>query len=116
VLVELAFTAGERRDSRGRASSDPALHLAARYAAKEAFVKAWSSARWGTPPALSEVALREVEVVTDRWGRPTIRLHGAVAQAVADLGPLGVHLSLSHDGPFAAAVVVIEGLAAGGQA
>ncbi len=92
--------------------------LAGRFAAKEAFVKAWSTARRGRPPALATIDLRHVEVVTDGWGRPALALHGAVAASLAQLalelaGPgdpvdLVTHLSLSHDGPTAAAVVVLE--------
>ncbi len=85
--------------------------LAGRFAAKEAFVKAWSTARRGHPPALAALDLREVEVVLDGWGRPALLLHGAVAGALTDLAEdatLDLHLSLSHDGPTAVAVVVLE--------
>ena len=44
------FTIGERQAAASRASGDAARHLAARFAAKEAFVKAWSTARFGRPP------------------------------------------------------------------
>ncbi len=105
------FTPGERRDAAGpgRSAADRAEHLAARWAAKEAFVKAWAAARYGSPPALAEVDLRRVEVVCDAWGRPALRLHGEVAEAVrATLGEVTVHVSLSHDGGTAVAYVVIE--------
>lgn len=92
--------------------------LGGRFAAKEAFLKAWSAARRGHAPALASVDLREIEVVLDGWGRPAIRLHAAVATAVSTLagpadapgsdGPVSWSLSLSHDGPTAAAVVVLE--------
>lgn len=85
--------------------------LAVRFAAKEAFVKAWSVARFGRPPAAGSVDLREIEVVADGWGRPAIELHGAVALAFRGLVPDGdptVHVSLSHDGPIASAVVIID--------
>lgn len=90
------------------------LHLAGRFAAKEAFVKAWSSARRGRPPALDpgDLDLRDIEVVDDGFGRPAIRLHGAVRRAVAELTTTtttsAIHLSISHDGGVAAAVVVLE--------
>ena len=52
---------------------------------------------------------RDVEVVTDGWGRPMLTLHGALAAAVATtLGPIDTHLSLTHEPSMAAAVVVIE--------
>ena len=86
------------------AQRDP-RRLAARFAAKEAFIKAWSGSRRGRPPLLAAVDLREIEVVDDGYGRPGLRLHGAVASAV---GPVVAHLSLSHDGPSAIAVVIID--------
>lgn len=110
-FAEATFTPAELALT---SSADPrrTASLGARFAAKEALVKAWSSARRGRPPALASVDLREVEVEVDGWGRPALRLHGAVAAAVAELaGPgaeLSWSLSLSHDGPTAAAVVVLE--------
>lgn len=108
AFVDGTFTEGEQRASRGAPE-----RLAARFAAKEAFVKAWSSARFGEPPALGELDLREIEVVDDGHGRPALVLHGAAAEAVSTLaaqagGPLRTHLSVTHDPPTAAAVVVLE--------
>ena len=100
AFVEHTFTAQERRSAKG----DP-RRLAARFAAKEAFIKAWSGSRRGRPPLLARIDLKEIEVVDDGYGRPGLRLHGAVADAA---GPVTTHLSLSHDGPAAIAFVVIE--------
>ncbi len=47
-------------------------------------------------------------MVQDPFGRPSIALHGRVAEAVALLGPVQIHASLSHDGGLAVAVVVLE--------
>ena len=100
-FVDATFTAAEQRTARG----DP-RRLAARFAAKEAFVKAWSSTRFGQPPALATVDLREIEVTGDGYGRPALALHGEVEHAV---GPsIRAHLSLSHDGPSAIAFVILE--------
>lgn len=111
-FVDATFTAGEWRDAE-RPAGDRAERLAARFAAKEAFVKAWSGARFGRPPAVATVDLRQVEVTLDGWGRPALRLHGAVREAVAELAPAGaggagLQLSLSHDGGVATAVVVLS--------
>ena len=95
--VHARSSSARRRATRSR--------LAARFAAKEAFIKAWSGSRRGQPPLLAAVDLREIEVVDDGYGRPGLRLHGAVASAV---GPVVAHLSLSHDGPSAIAVVIID--------
>ena len=101
------FTEGEQRTAAQR-PGDRAAHLAARFAAKEAFLKAWSGARFGQPPHLTSVSLREIEVVSDDWGRPSLRLHGAVEESIDALGIARVHLSMSHDGPSAVAIVLLE--------
>ncbi|TNL95660.1 holo-ACP synthase [Corynebacterium tapiri] len=82
---------------------DRAEHLAGRWAAKEAFIKAWSQALFGTPPPLGpdEVDISEIEVVADRWGRVAFRLRGSVDKHV---GAAQTSLSISHDGEYATAV------------
>jgi holo-[acyl-carrier protein] synthase len=106
-FLDRTFTAAERDAARGAAGD--AQHLAARFAAKEAFVKAFSSAIAGQAPVLAEVDWREVEVRTDPWGRPILALHGALAAAVtATLGPITTHVSLTHEPTTAAAVVVLD--------
>jgi holo-[acyl-carrier protein] synthase len=107
---EGTFTARERADAERRASGDPSLHLAVRFAAKEAFLKAWSSAAFGRAPTLPHVDLREIEIVSDPYGRPALVLHGAVAAGVAAHGEVRIHVSLTHDEPTCGAVVVLESL------
>lgn len=104
VFVEQTFTTAERRACEGRASGDPARHLAARFAAKEAFVKAWSGSRRGCAPRLQAVDMQEIEVVLDAWGRPSLRLHGTLEEL---LGDVDLQVSLTHDGGYAAAVVML---------
>lgn len=104
TAFEANFTPGELADARDRKTS-PARHLAVRWAAKEAVIKAWSADLFGTPPVLGELVHREIEVVTDAWGRPRIRLHGAVAQ---HLDGDDLQLSLSHDGNVAIAYVILQ--------
>jgi len=107
-----AFTPGERADAADRA--DPSASLAARWAAKEAVVKAWSAALFGSPPVLPEGVHRQIEVVTDAWGRPAIRLLADVAAAAtASLTStpdetLTWHLSLAHDAAYATASITLE--------
>ncbi len=109
-FAEATFTAAERQVADSRPSTDATPHLAARFAAKEAFVKAWSGGFYGQTPALNHIDLREIEVVSDRFGRPALRLTGTVADAVMSNYPAcRIHLSLTHDGPCAAAFVVLEG-------
>lgn len=102
------FTAAERACSDARPSGDAARHLAARFAAKEAFLKAWDGAYWGREPVMAAVELTDIEVVSDPWGRPSLQLHGEVARAVAKLGEVRAHVSLSHDGDSAVAMVTLE--------
>ncbi len=107
-----SFTPGERRAARAGSegkSSREAESLAARWAAKEAVIKAWSSTCFGHPEVIDpeSVDLREIEVRTDAWGRPAIRLHGAIADSMSGYDVL---VSLSHDpaADVAAAFVVLQ--------
>jgi holo-[acyl-carrier protein] synthase len=78
----------------------PPASLAARFAAKEALAKAL-----GAPKGMG---WHDAEVVCEESGRPVLEIRGTV-KAVADaLGVRSVHLSLSHDGGIASAVVVLE--------
>ena len=78
----------------------PVTSLAARFAAKEALSKAL-----GAPAGLS---WQDAEVVVDESLQPRFVVQGRVADAVAGLGADQLHLSLSHDGGFALAFVVLE--------
>lgn len=97
------FTPGERADVAERGGH--ARHWAVRWAAREAVVKAWSSALHGQPPVMGDEALRQIAVACDAWGRPRILLHGVVARHLAGYQ---VDLSLSHDGEHAIAYVVLS--------
>lgn len=107
VFEEMTFTEAERATAQQRPSRDPARHLAARYAAKEAFIKAWSNMRTNKPPALHALDMRDIEVIQDAHGRPALALHGAVAAAFRQDVNGTIQLSLSHDGDYALAFVVI---------
>lgn len=98
------FTPGERRDAADKSSS-AARHLAARWAAKEAVIKAWSGSRFSKRPVLPEDIHRDIEVVTDMWGRPKVRLSGDIAEHLKEIT---IHVSLTHDGDTAAAVAILE--------
>ena len=88
------FTEAERAACAGRA--DRAQALAARFAAKEAGLKALGT---GWAQGLS---FQQVEVVDE------LRLNGAAAERARALGVGHMHVSLSHDLTVAAAVVVLE--------
>lgn len=99
------FTPSERAVASARPSKDAAQHLAARFAVKEALVKAWSASRWGAAPEMPDLDWQGIELVHDAYGRPGLHLTGAVGAALAGLR---AHVSLSHDGGFACALVVLE--------
>lgn len=92
------FTEAERRYCDGKAS--PSQHYAARFAAKEAILKALH-----VPDGLS---WHELEIVQGSHGGPAIALHGAAQQAADRLGVRRLHVSLTHQGDSASAVVVAE--------
>lgn len=102
------FTASERAVSYARPSGDPVAHLAARYAAKEATVKAISQALAPAPLPSTLVDLSEIEVLSDDAGRPSLALRGRVRALAEAAGVARLHLSLSHDGSHATALVIAE--------
>jgi holo-[acyl-carrier protein] synthase len=100
IFLERVFSSGEiAYCERHR---DPAERYAARFAAKEAMMKAlgtgWSQGvRW-----------RDIEVTRNPGGRPTILLHGAAREHADRMGARHVNLSLTHSGNFAMAEVILE--------
>ena len=98
---------------------DESLHLAARWAGKEAVLKAWCEAIAQLPYTLDDFPWREVEILDDSRGCPRVVLSAKASTALTD--SLGVnepgtrqnrmpvfHVSLSHDGSVASAVVVLQ--------
>jgi holo-[acyl-carrier protein] synthase len=79
----------------------PPASLAARFAAKEALAKAL-----GAPGGLD---WHDAEVGRADDGRPVLTVRGTVAEAASRAGVRSWHVSLSHDGGAAVAVVVAEG-------
>ena len=73
---------------------------AARFAAKEALAKAL-----GSPGGMRWV---DCEVVKSVAGVPSFVASGTVAARIDELGITSIHLSISHDGGFATAMVVCE--------
>jgi len=78
-------------------------HYAARFAAKEAVMKALGVG-WqiGT-------AWKEIEVFRTGKGQPQIRLKGSTARTALKLKSRKIHLSLTHSEDYAAAFAIIEG-------
>jgi len=104
------FTVGELAYSRSTISHDPARHLAARFAAKEAMLKALDAACALAGVKPGQVPMLEIEVVVDERGRPSLKLHGRASALATELGADRAWVSLSHDGDYAQAVVALERL------
>ncbi|HET9159907.1 MAG TPA: holo-ACP synthase [Caulobacteraceae bacterium] len=100
------FTDIER--ARSDRKPDRAASYAKRFAAKEACAKALGVGIRG-------IAWRDMGVVNQRSGRPTMVLTGRAAARLAALTPAGlaavIHLTLTDDHPYAQAFVVIEAVA-----
>jgi holo-[acyl-carrier protein] synthase len=93
-FVERIYTPAEAAYCRGRAPQ-----LAARFAAKEAVMKALGTGTRG-------VGWREVEVTRERSGAPGVALHGRAAARAERLGIDRLAISLSHSREYAVASVV----------
>jgi holo-[acyl-carrier protein] synthase len=99
-VLERVFSVAERQYALQK--KDPAPHFAARFAAKEAFLKALGT---GLRDGLS---WQQVVVVRDQLGCPSLQLSGRAAQLLAERGARTAHLSYSHDGDYAVATVILE--------
>ena len=99
-LKDDVFTPSEIAYCEGRRY--PARHFAARFAAKEAFVKA-------LPAPGVTLRLQDVEVERAETGAPRLVLHGEARDAAWRLGVKKILVSLSHTDGLATASVVLEG-------
>ena len=100
-FLRRVFTDGEIAYCRRR--RDPVQHFAARFAAKEATLKAL-----GTGLSMG-IHWREMEVRRSPGQAPTMTLHGRSLEIARDLGGRRVLLSLSHDGDYAMAQAMLVG-------
>jgi holo-[acyl-carrier protein] synthase len=99
-FIKRVFTDREARMCRGRPASHAAFAL--RFAAKEAFSKALGlGMRRG-------IHWRDIEVFNEPSGKPGLRLSGTAANICREKGISGIHLSLSDDGDYGIAMVVLE--------
>lgn len=101
ALFRRVFTDSERAYCEPKQKK--AQHYALRFAAKEAFLKALGT---GLREGMS---WKEMEVRNDRLGKPLLILTGRAAELASERGVAACHLSLSHDGGVAVAMVVLEG-------
>ncbi|MBN2432758.1 MAG: holo-ACP synthase [Acidobacteria bacterium] len=99
-FFERVFTAGEidycARQHR------PAVHFAARFAAKEALFKALGTG------LVAPFSWQQLEVKRDATGQPRLDCRGALAEHLSEQGNVRIHLTMSHTRTSAAAVVLLE--------
>ena len=79
-----------------------AMHYAARFAVKEAFLKCLGRGLW------SGMALKDIEIVNEPDGTPSIKLHNRPYAALEKVGSPYTHVSISHTDTHATAIVILE--------
>jgi len=79
----------------------PAQRFAARFAAKQAFIKAFF------PKGHKGIRMQDIEI-DQKDSRPVINLYGIAKEAADKVKVSGTHLMLSHDGDYCIANVVLE--------
>ena len=99
-FLQRIFTTGEREYCLSK--GDPAPHLAARFAAKEACVKAMGT-------GFSGFGFQELEVLVEESGRPRLLLRERARSRQLQLGISDFLLSLSHSRDYAVAQVLALG-------
>jgi holo-[acyl-carrier protein] synthase len=75
--------------------------LAARFAGKEAVIKALGARAKG-------ICWKEIEILSDSNGKPLVHLHGKARNQAQDLGADNIAISLSHSKEYAIAFVISE--------
>lgn len=100
-FVERVFTEKERAycDAKGAAS---AQSYAARFAAKEAFLKALKTGWRG------KITWQDMEILNDALGVPNLEIKGEARKLLENLGANKIHLSMSHTTDHAVAEVILE--------
>ena len=95
-FLQRVYTNSELKLYRNRSSS-----LAARFAGKEAVIKALG-------PQTKGISMREIEILSDSGGKPSVRLYGKAQEQADSLGLDKLAISLSHSREYAIAFVVGE--------
>ena|ERR1039457_3013464 len=93
-FLKRIFTESELERYRSKTES-----LAARFAAKEAAMKALS-------PAAGQISWTEVEILSEVNGKPSVSLYGKARERAEELGLKGLEISLSHSREYAVAVAI----------
>jgi holo-[acyl-carrier protein] synthase len=100
-FTERVYTESERAycEAKGAAA---AQSYAARFAAKEAFLKALKTGWRG------KITWHDIEIRSDTDGVPTLKIEGEARKILENLGADKIHLSLSHTTEHAVAQVILE--------
>jgi holo-[acyl-carrier protein] synthase len=80
----------------------PAMHYAARFAAKESFLKSL-----GMGLGMG-VKLKEIEVINNPEGCPILKIHERIKDNLDKLGITAMHISMTHTREHAHAIVILE--------
>ncbi|KAJ3214628.1 3-oxoacyl-[acyl-carrier-protein] synthase [Dinochytrium kinnereticum] len=110
VFVSRNFTEAEAVYCRGQ--PDSRSSFAGRWAAKEAVIKAVSSAAASDPDALpvwtkgTGAPLADIEVIREEGKAPIVLFHGEAAEVVKKAGVREVKVTISHSGSYAVAVAI----------
>lgn len=99
-FIRRVFTAEEAAYCQRR-GQQAAASFAARFAAKEAVLKALGT-------GLREGSLQEIAVDNDGLGKPLVQLSGHFAMLAKQLGVKNIQISLSHSKELATAYVIME--------
>lgn len=99
-FIRRVFTAEEAAYCQRR-GQQAAASFAARFAAKEAVLKALGT-------GLREGSLQEIAVDNDGLGKPLVQLSGHFARLAKQLGVKNIQISLSHSRELATAYVIME--------
>jgi holo-[acyl-carrier protein] synthase len=100
-FAERVFTQIERDYCEAKGVS-AAQSFAARFAAKEAFLKALGTGWRG------KITWHDIEIINDELGKPHLQIKNEAAEIMTKIGGDKVHLSISHTENYATAQVVIE--------
>lgn len=101
------FTANEIDYCKGKGEKQLGNHFAARYAAKEAFIKALDSPKLYSPPLIA-IDYRDIEIKNDEYGRPFLVIYNKLKEYFVAEKIQKIYLSLSHVDDYAIAQVILE--------
>jgi holo-[acyl-carrier protein] synthase len=109
-FLESTFTLKEMEYCKN--SAVPASQsLAARFAAKESFLKAISPlmSKIKSELTIKNINLKDIEIIKKSTGAPQIKLYNHLKKLSESMGILEIWITISHDGNYGLATVILEG-------